>query len=205
MEIIRHDWWPMPVWQFKLDSIDPKKVEADCYLYEQSRNDLALLKQLNLQPNQQLNSSSVMLNTDWKTNDKYPAIRSVLLEVEKQAEGLYKEFGVKDSYKRQIDNYWVNFNKPGMFNKPHLHPNSIFTGVYYAKAEKNCGNIVIHNNPDREFTLQTYTDKPNQFTMTNPSYEPSTGLVIIFPSWLSHSVESNYSNTDRISVSFHFN
>jgi uncharacterized protein (TIGR02466 family) len=205
LEIIRHDWWATPVWQFKLDSIDPREVEQDCRLYESSRNDGLALSQRGLTPQTALNSSEIMFNLDWRTNNKYPAIKKVLQDIENQAPGLYQEFGVKDSFKQKIENYWVNFNKPGMFNKPHLHPNSVFTGVYYAKAEKNCGNIVIHNSADKEFTLQSYTSKPTAFNMSNPHYEPSAGLVIIFPSWLQHSVETNLSGTDRISVSFHFN
>jgi uncharacterized protein (TIGR02466 family) len=205
LEIIRHDWWATPVWQFRIDSIDPKEIEQDCYAYEHTRNDRLLLAQQNINPTSDLNSSNVMLNLDWRTNTKFPAITRMLKEVEKQAPGLYAEFGVRDSFKQIIENYWVNFNKPGMFNKPHLHPSSVFTGVYYAKAEKNSGNIVIHNSSDKEFTLQSYTDKPTRFNMSNPAYEPSTGLVIIFPSWLQHSVEMNLSGTDRISVSFHFN
>lgn len=204
MEIIRHDWWATPIWQFRLPSVIPSDVEQDCRTYEANRNDGAYLSSMN-KDTANLNSSSIHLNTDWKTNSKYPAIRQMLTEIEKLAPSLYKEFGVKDSFKAEIENYWVNFNKMGMFNKPHLHPNSVFTGVYYAKAEKNCGHIVIHNSADKEFTLQSYTDKPNQFNMSNPSYEPSAGLVIIFPSWLQHSVEPNYSGQDRISVSFHFN
>ncbi len=203
MEVIRHDWWATPIWQFKLDNINPKNVEQDCYLYEQNRNDSKFLP--NLRPGTELNSSNYMFNLDWRSNNNYPSIKKMLFEVEKHAHGFYEEMGVKQTFKRQLENYWVNFNRPGMFNKPHLHPNSVFTGVYYARAEKNCGNIVIHNSADKEFTLQSYTDTPNQFNMSNPAYEPSAGLVIIFPSWLQHSVESNYSGTDRISVSFHFN
>jgi hypothetical protein len=85
----------------------------------------------------------------------------------------------------------------------HIHGHN-FTGVYYVKAEKNCGNIVFHNSSDREFALQTYVAKPNQFSMTNVNYEPVVGKVLVFPSWLQHSVDSNMSNTDRISISFQF-
>jgi uncharacterized protein (TIGR02466 family) len=203
MEIIRHDWWATPIWQFRLDTIDPKDVEQDCHRYEQNRDDKKLLP--NVAPGTELNSSNYMFNLDWRTKNDYPFIKRMLFEVEKQAPNFYAEMGIKDSFKRQLENYWVNFNRPGMFNKPHLHPNSAFTGVYYARADKNCGNIVIHNSADKEFTLQSYTDKPNKFNMSNPAYEPNAGLVIIFPSWLQHSVESNYSGSDRISVSFHFN
>ena len=36
------------------------------------------------------------------------------------------------------------------------------------------------------------------------SYEPIPGKLIMFPSWLVHSVDSNESNDIRISISFNF-
>ena len=38
-----------------------------------------------------------------------------------------------------------NINYPGGFNRPHLHPNSLFSGVYYIKAPKNSGNIIFYD------------------------------------------------------------
>jgi hypothetical protein len=35
-------------------------------------------------------------------------------------------------------------------------------------------------------------------------FDIPVGRVIIFPSWISHSVEPNQSSTDRISISFDF-
>ena len=35
-----------------------------------------------------------------------------------------------------IGNMWANINPPGGYNRPHIHPNSHFSGVYYIKATK---------------------------------------------------------------------
>ena len=35
-----------------------------------------------------------------------------------------------------LGNMWANINPPGGYNAPHLHPNSLFSGVYYVKARK---------------------------------------------------------------------
>ena len=43
-----------------------------------------------------------------------------------------------------IGNMWANINPPGALNRPHLHPNSHFSGVYYIKAPKNSGQIVFN-------------------------------------------------------------
>ena len=33
-----------------------------------------------------------------------------------------------------LGNLWANLNPPGGYNKPHIHPNSLWSGVYYVKA-----------------------------------------------------------------------
>ena len=30
---------------------------------------------------------------------------------------------------------WANINPPEGMNKPHVHPNSLFSGVYYVKSQ----------------------------------------------------------------------
>ena len=42
-----------------------------------------------------------------------------------------------------IGNMWANINPPGGYNRPHIHPNSHFSGVYYIKATKDSGDIVL--------------------------------------------------------------
>ena len=36
---------------------------------------------------------------------------------------------------------WINLNKKGGFNPPHVHPAQTYSGVYYISSPKNCGNI----------------------------------------------------------------
>jgi uncharacterized protein (TIGR02466 family) len=186
MNIIRKELWATPVWQFDI-SADNTAIAKECYQYEQTR------------------AGQEQHNTDWKTAGKFPEISKLLFEIESLSQAWYTDMGVKDRYLKTIEDYWVNVNGVGRFNKPHLHPDSVFTGVYYAFAKNNCGNIVFHNSADKEFTLQTYTDKPNSFNISNPQLEPVEGRVYIFPSWLQHSVETNLSGVDRISISFQFN
>jgi uncharacterized protein (TIGR02466 family) len=38
---------------------------------------------------------------------------------------------------------WANINPPGGFNRAHIHPNSLWSGVYYVKTPKNCGHLKV--------------------------------------------------------------
>ena len=106
----------------------------------------------------------------------------------------------------KLGNMWANINYSGGYNKPHIHPNSLFSGVYYIKTPLNCGKIVFNDpRPVVQCNMPTrQRGKPPPHLWREVSIDPKVGRIIMFPSWLWHSVEPNQSNDMRISVSFNF-
>ena len=105
-----------------------------------------------------------------------------------------------------LGNMWANINPPGGYNKPHVHPNSLFSGVYYIKTPPNCGRLICQ---DPRPGIQTCMPnrkkgKPPKHLWRDIHLQPQNNRAIIFPAWLWHSVETNQSNEERISVSFNF-
>ena len=105
-----------------------------------------------------------------------------------------------------LGNMWANINPPGGMNRAHQHPNSLWSGVYYIKAPKNCGHLKI-DDPRASASMcrprQKEGKKPSRL-YRETHYEPIAGRCIMFPSWLIHCVDPNESNDIRISVSFNF-
>jgi uncharacterized protein (TIGR02466 family) len=110
------------------------------------------------------------------------------------------------SLKPVCGNMWANINYPGCYNRPHIHPNSLFSGVYFIKTPQKSGNLMVYDpRPGVQMTM------PNRKEGKSPPeiwrevhYEPKAGRCIMFPSWLWHEVKPNKSNDTRISVSFNF-
>ena len=105
-----------------------------------------------------------------------------------------------------LGNMWANINPPGGSNRAHQHPNSLWSGVYWIKTPKNCGELKIDD--PRSVACMTRprqkdTKKPDRL-WRETHYEPIAGRCIMFPSWLMHCVDPNKSNDIRISVSFNF-
>jgi conserved hypothetical protein len=105
-----------------------------------------------------------------------------------------------------LGNMWANINPSGGYNKPHVHPNSLFSGVYYVKTPPNCGRLICQ---DPRPGIQTVM--PTRKSVEIPKYlwrdvhlQPQENRVVMFPAWLWHSVEPNQSKDIRISVSFNF-
>ena len=105
-----------------------------------------------------------------------------------------------------LGNMWTNINPPGGMNRAHQHPNSLWSGVYYIKAPKNCGYLKI-DDPRSSAAMsrpKMKDGKPPERLFRETEYEPIVGRCIMFPSWLMHCVYPNESNDKRISVSFNF-
>ena len=139
--------------------------------------------------------------TDMNKKQEYDPLSKELFNM--QDEIFQKEYL---TMKPVLGNMWANINPPGGFNRPHLHPNSLFSGVYWIKAPKKSGNLMLYEpRPGAQCTM------PNRKEGKLPSqlwravhYEPKAGNCIMFPSWLWHEVKPNNSNDIRISVSFNF-
>ena len=105
-----------------------------------------------------------------------------------------------------LGNMWANVNYPGGYNRPHLHPNSLFSGVYWIKTPVKSGHLILY-----EPRAGAQCTMPNRKEGKLPPelwrdihYEPVAGRCVMFPAWLWHEVRINESNETRISVSFNF-
>jgi uncharacterized protein (TIGR02466 family) len=97
---------------------------------------------------------------------------------------------------------WANVNCKYAYNDVHNHPNAMLSGVYYVKAQADCGELALLD-PRKQanvmlpgFSERTPLNSPLQ------RFAPEVGRLVIFPSWLEHGVDQNLSDEDRISISF---
>jgi uncharacterized protein (TIGR02466 family) len=134
----------------------------------------------------------------------YPEYKELVTILFKAQQHIYKEEHLDSE--PFLGNMWANINPPGGYNRTHIHPNSLWSGVYYVKTPKNCGHLKLED--PRSVSLMT---RPRQVPGEQPSrlwrevhYEPVAGRLIMFPAWLNHCVDPNQSNDVRISVSFNF-
>ena len=106
----------------------------------------------------------------------------------------------------RLGNMWANINPTDGMNQPHIHPNSLFSGVYYVKSQPNAGRLKIYDpRPGVQLIMPTRKPgNPGRDMWRDANIEPVVGRIIMFPAWLWHSVEPNKSNDLRISVSFNF-
>ena len=136
---------------------------------------------------------------------KIPVFKPLVDELFKMQIEMYREEFL--SREPIIGNMWANINPPGGYNRPHIHPNSHFSGVYYIKAPQNSGEIVFNDPRSGAHMImpeRVKDIKPPSHLWREVRVNPLEGRMLMFPSWLWHCVEPNESNDIRISVSFNF-
>jgi len=110
----------------------------------------------------------------------------------------------------KITHSWINISNEGEEFMFHTHFPGLISGVIYIKAPKNSGNIKFKN-PIREsihgaFPFIPNSSKPIENTeiIYYPYYEvvPEDLTLVIFPSWIEHTVEENNTKEERISLAF---
>ncbi len=135
-------------------------------------------------------------------NDK--KFQPLISAVEERFNILHKELGLSNFVDQMVSEYWVNINLNEKISFPHSHPNRLFSAVYYAKADKDCGNLVFMN-PNKVVCQNISDDCISEYNFFNASHwkiTPEKNLLVIFPSWLEHYVMPNNSGADRISIAF---
>ncbi len=104
---------------------------------------------------------------------------------------------------------WANVNSPGDANQMHCHPAAYWSGVYYpdpggAEVEGHGGELLLED-PRYPLAYMTIPDLLLRDAEGDPMYSqiairPVAGRIVLFPSWLRHSVRPHQGDRDRVSI-----
>ncbi len=99
-----------------------------------------------------------------------------------------------------ITQSWLNRNNKGESHHEHKHPNSMFSGVWYPQIYESSPPIQFKRAEQRDVGF--HVKEFNMFNSQSFLLSMKMGELIMFPSNLIHSVSPNYSDEERISLSF---
>lgn len=102
--------------------------------------------------------------------------------------------------KIETSEFWVNRYFGGKFQEQHNHPSSTVSFVYVHKTSPSHSFLRFHNKDS--FLLADIRHASGLiFSRQTVDFDLSQGEVIIFPSFLEHSVVPNNSEGERITLS----
>ena len=92
---------------------------------------------------------------------------------------------------------WINTFKKNSYAHIHSHSLADISGVYYFQTTGNDGTLFFET-PVRESTC---TDAWVQLSNRIP-VPAKVGKMVLFPGWINHGVSQNFTDNDRISISW---
>ena len=133
---------------------------------------------------------------------EYLEFRPLVERVAQCVRELARSYGSDDDY--YCTEGWYNIYSSNRYQEYHVHPNAIFSAVYFMKVGEDSqglhikrpdhGGMIPPKNKQRETPL-------NQEVIIAP---PQERTVIIFRSYLEHMVPPSKLKTDRVTVAFNF-
>ena len=99
-----------------------------------------------------------------------------------------------------ITQSWLNYTEPGQFHHTHAHANSLVSGVLYFNCHETLDKIKFYSH--RYDIIKPETRTFNHFNSESWWFGVKTKEVILFPSSLTHGVDTKEGDNTRISLAF---
>ena len=99
-----------------------------------------------------------------------------------------------------ITQSWLNYTETNQYHHKHSHTNSLVSGVFYINCDEKFDKIKFFN--ENYKTIKPETKDWNIWNSESWWFPVKTGDIIMFPSSLTHMVETKEGTNTRISLAF---
>jgi uncharacterized protein (TIGR02466 family) len=101
-----------------------------------------------------------------------------------------------------ITQSWLNYTEVDQFHHKHNHDNSLVSGVFYINCHEQFDTISFFNTKHGVIKFEVKNENTNVWNADSIWYKVNTGDIILFPSSLTHMVNTKKGNNTRISLAF---
>ena len=197
-------YFPTPIFFRDVPDVAPinRKLAEDIYTWREADPDGVVRSNMK-------QAGSWHSTVDMQTRPEFQAFVQMVTAT---VQLVYDDLGYDPACPAKCDNMWANINPRHGFNRHHVHPNVLWSGVYYVQAPENAGRIYF-TDPRVQAQMVTPHFAPDQERQRElwqeVHYAPVAGRLVLFPAWLGHEVQPNLSELegragDRISISFNY-
>lgn len=97
---------------------------------------------------------------------------------------------------------WANMYKSSGVGPYHTHPNNYLSGVYYVDAPEDCGQLKFIDPRPQAALISPVAIEATEYNSGSLFLDAKEGKMVVFPSWLPHTVLPNKSAEIRTSIAF---
>jgi uncharacterized protein (TIGR02466 family) len=139
------------------------------------------------------------------SNNKYILNEKPFTNIKKKLDLIVKDYFEKiisptNSTTPYITQSWLNYTETNQYHHKHAHPNSLVSGVFYINCDNKFDKIKFFNDNYKAIKLEV--KDWNLWNSETWWFSVKTGDVILFPSSLTHMVETKEGDNTRISLAF---
>lgn len=132
---------------------------------------------------------------------KSKEMKRIAAFIDKSVQSYFNEvYAPKHDVKPYVTQSWANYTNKGQYHHKHNHPNSVISGVFYVAAMPSRDRIYFYKDGYQQ--IKVTTEDWNQWNSESWWYEVAAGKIVLFPSNLTHMVETVQSEDTRISIAF---
>jgi len=102
----------------------------------------------------------------------------------------------------EITGCWATILAPGALHRVHSHPNNFLSGVYYLRTWPGGDTINFHDPRSQAGVIRPPVVELTAENTDQVVVRVTNGTLLMFPSYLAHSVDATACAQERISVSF---
>ena len=102
----------------------------------------------------------------------------------------------------EVTGCWANVSAKGASHAIHTHPNNFLSGVYYVQTWPGADTVNCHDPRSQTSVLRPPVTELTSQNTDQVVVKVKNGTLLMFPSYLPHSVSPSESEELRISVSF---
>ena len=187
-----HLFFSTPIWASKIDNFDIVNNEMLSYVLKLKKTDPVGVVKSNFKG---------WHSKDFNLKDKTPI--NFISAIKKNLNSSIIDMNWDlDIQSVKISSMWAIINEQGAWNQKHQHSNSDISAAYYVSAHENCGDIVFYDPRPSRVYKYPIAKSPNKLNATVNSIKPEPGMLVLFPSYLDHSVNPNLSMKKRVVISF---
>jgi uncharacterized protein (TIGR02466 family) len=99
-----------------------------------------------------------------------------------------------------ITQSWLNYTETNQYHHKHAHPNSLVSGVFYINCHEEHDKLKFFN--EKYQIIKPEVKDWNIWNSQSWWFSVKTGDIILFPSSLTHMVETKQGDNTRISLAF---
>jgi uncharacterized protein (TIGR02466 family) len=145
------------------------------------------------------NDGNITSNDNYILNHKSFSLLKEELDLRVQ-DYFDKVISPTDAVTPYITQSWLNYTETNQYHHKHAHPNSLVSGVFYINCHEELDKIKFFKEDYK--TIKPEIKDWNLYNSESWWFPVKTGDVIMFPSYLTHMVETKEGDNTRISLAF---